>query len=287
MHTSITIQPGHVPRTTGSTGTIREQEFTAALGVELASRLRHLGWDVHVVPADPPGRRYPDTDLFLALHADGSGNPNVGSASFFFPPRDAVEGLAWGIHWAARHQAVAGYRFGFRDPNYVGAVSTGFYAWRADRVRRGIATPADTCLLAEHYFATNPEEAEWAWTPGRIALMAQAHVEALGAWNGHPTREGTAMSTMMMDESTPPRVWILGTTALEVTDSGARQQHIDDYTKAGRVMVAKHAAAIIEKTYPDIEAGVGPVDPEFVGVTAEEVQAIVVNAINSTRLGTP
>ena len=193
MYTSIAIQMGHVPRKTGSTGTVREQEFTSALGPILAQKLRALGWTVHLLNADPPGRKYPQTDLFLALHADGNSNPNVGSASFFYPPRDSKEGFAWGTHWAAAHQKYAGYNFGFRRPNYVSSLSTGFYAWRESRVRASIATPAKVCLLAEHYFATNPNEARWAWTPGRIEQMANAHVAALGAWNGHPNSKGTGM----------------------------------------------------------------------------------------------
>ena len=194
MYKSIAIQMGHVPRKTGATGTVREQEFTSKLGPILAKKLRALGWEVHLLNADPPGRKYPNTDLFLALHADGNSNPNVGSASFFYPPRDSGEGFEWGTYWAGAHQKYAGYNFGFRRPNYVSSLSTGFYAWRESRVRAGIATPAKVCLLAEHYFATNPKELAWAFSPGRIEKMADAHVNALGAWNGHPN--GGSMSTL-------------------------------------------------------------------------------------------
>ncbi len=192
---SITIQMGHVPRTSGSTGTVREQEFTKQLGVTLYFKLHALGWETHLVNADPPGRDYPDTKYFLALHCDGSSNSNVGSASFFYPPRDADESWNWGMLWAGAHQTVADYPFGFRKPNYVSSVSTGFYAWRKSRVPDN-ATPADICLLVEHYFATNPKEAAWAWTPGRIDKMADAHVTALGKLAGHPqTTESEMFST--------------------------------------------------------------------------------------------
>ncbi len=182
MYESITVQMGHVPRTRGATGTVDEQAFTSALGASLDVRLAAAGWRVEIVEADPPGRTYPDTDLFLALHCDGSTDPNVGSASYFYPPRAADLSWEWGLRWAAAHQSIADYRFGFRDPNYVARVGLFFYAWRASRLPDE-ATNADVCLLAEHFFATNPVEHAWAWTPGRIDQMADAHVAALAAWS--------------------------------------------------------------------------------------------------------
>ena len=184
MYESITIQMGHVPRTSGSTGTKHEQKFTGLLGQTLAEDLDFAGWEVELIGADPPGRFYPDTDLFLALHCDGSEDPNVGSASYFYPPRAADLSWDWGLRWAAAHQSIAGYRFKFRRPNYVAEVGLGFYAWRASRLTEQ-ATNADVCLLAEHYFATNPTEYEWAWAPGRIELMSKAHVAGLAAWSGN------------------------------------------------------------------------------------------------------
>lgn len=195
---------GHVPRTRGSTGTMREQEFTRFLGEALADRLRARGWDVYLIGADPSQRRYPATDLFLALHCDGSSNTKAGGASFFYPKRCEVDGEAWGVHWAAAHQKIADYNFGFRRPNYVAKVSTGFYAWRASRVRTGIATPARVCLLCEHYFATNPAEAEWAWDPGRIEKMADAHVTALTKWNGQPRQTGSLTTQAASTPSPKP-----------------------------------------------------------------------------------
>jgi archaellum component FlaC len=184
---SITIQRGHAGRTTGSTGTIGEQAFTETLGPMIASRLRARGWTVSVVDADPPGRRYPDTDLFLALHADGNTNPTVGKASAHYPRRSNAFGVAamWAAAWRTAHSA-RGYDFGFRGDNYVGdRVGERFYAWRQDRVDAGQATPAPICLLAEHYFATNPTER--AWADANRTAMADAHVDAIGAVFNHPT----------------------------------------------------------------------------------------------------
>lgn len=189
MYDSITLQMGHVPRTSGSTGTKDEQKFTKALGEEMADQASRAGWRVELIGADPPGRVYPKTDLFHAIHCDGSDDPNVGSASWFYPPRDADAAWDWGVRWAAAHQAIAGYPFGFRRMNYVSAVSTGFYAWRASRLPAQ-ATNAEVCSLGEYYFATNPDEYAWAWTPGRIAQMAKAHVAALAAWTGNNPNAG-------------------------------------------------------------------------------------------------
>jgi len=186
---SITIQRGHCFRKRGSTGTVREQEFTNALGVSLTNKLRDIGWEVHLVDADPPGRKYPNTKFFLALHADGSSNKSARGASFFYPPRDTDVTPQWGQAWQAAHQKIAGYPGGFRRPNYVSSVSTGFYAWRDSRVKAGIATPAEICMLCEHYFATNPEDAAWAWSLGTIDKMADAHVAALLAVAGAPEQQ--------------------------------------------------------------------------------------------------
>ena len=183
---SITIQRGHCFRKSGSTGTVREQEFTNALGTSLTNKLQGLGWEVHLVNADPPGRQYPKTKYFLALHCDGSTNASAHGASYFYPPRDQNVTPAWGQAWQAAHQQIAGYRWGFRRPNYVSSVSTGFYAWRDSRVQSGQGTPAEVCMLCEHYFATNGDEAAWAWSPGTIDKMADAHVAALLAVAGTP-----------------------------------------------------------------------------------------------------
>ena len=184
MYESITVQMGHVPRTRGATGTVDEQAFTSALGAALDVKLAAAGWQAEIIEADPPGRAYPDTDLFLAVHCDGNDDEDVGSASFFYPPRAADLSWDWGLRWAAAHQSIAGYPFGFRDPNYVARVGLFFYAWRASRLPEE-ATNADVCLLVEHFFATNPAEHAWAWAPGRIDMMADAHVAGLAAWNGN------------------------------------------------------------------------------------------------------
>lgn len=208
---SITIQKGHCFRKSGSTGTYREQEFTDKLGDALHNRLAALGWIVHVVLADPPGRQYPDTRFFLALHADGSTNRSAKGASYFYPPRDADESYRWGLYWSAAHQEIAGYPHGFRQPNYVGSVSTGFYAWRENRVQQEIGTPSPICMLAEHYFATNPADDEWAWTPGRIDLMADAHVAAITQYAGTPnTPEGASNMYMIKLNDTTYRVVLPG-----------------------------------------------------------------------------
>lgn len=253
-YNSIAIQMGHVPRKTGSTGTIREQEFTSKLGPILANKLASLGWEVHLLNADPPGRKYPQTDLFLALHADGNANPAVGSASFFYPPRDSEEGFAWGTYWAAAHQATAGYNFGFRRPNYVSSLSTGFYAWRDDRVRAGIATPAKVCLLAEHYFATNPTELAWAFSPGRIEKMADAHVKALGAFNkGHPDMNTLADNSDLED-------WAQGTVPRFFGDGDLAVLSSDDHPADYSTQLLLTILARMWDTY--IEPGVGSPGPK-------------------------
>lgn len=190
----IVVQMGHVARTTGATGTVREQEFARAIAPRIQLRLANLGHVCHVIGADAP---VPASDVFLALHLDGSTNSARHGASVGWP-NDA--GRVYGRAWKAAHQ-LAGYRWGFLPDNYTAALA-GYYGFRRAQARFE--------LLAEHGHATNMEEREWLFA--NLDALADAHVVAIGAIVGHPRPGGSLTITTInhVDHVEAPEggVWI-------------------------------------------------------------------------------
>lgn len=76
----LVVQMGHSGRTTGATGAPGEMAFTEAVGAACARLLNQGGWSVRPIVADPPNSQYRG-DAFIAVHADGSNNPDVRGAS--------------------------------------------------------------------------------------------------------------------------------------------------------------------------------------------------------------
>ena len=165
----LLIQAGHVfPREPGhesQTGTSGEQQFARAIQSRLGKLLAADGrFDVTLCPGDiPDGWK---GDLFLALHADGSSDPEASGFSYGYPP-GCSECKLLADTFAAWYAEIPGAPKRRRD-NYTGALS-GYYGWRR--------TTAPAKLLVEHGFLTNPGERAWlSENEGRIA---QAHCEAI------------------------------------------------------------------------------------------------------------
>jgi N-acetylmuramoyl-L-alanine amidase len=76
----LIVQMGHSGRTSGATGAPGEMAFTEAVGAACARLLNASGWTCRTIPADPPPAAYRG-DAFVAVHADGSNNPDVRGAS--------------------------------------------------------------------------------------------------------------------------------------------------------------------------------------------------------------
>jgi N-acetylmuramoyl-L-alanine amidase len=76
----IIIQPGHYGRTTGRTGTsgpnISEQQLVAYIAGKLAEYLQSQKVNFLVIPADDFDKSGLKSQIFLAIHADGSDPPN-------------------------------------------------------------------------------------------------------------------------------------------------------------------------------------------------------------------
>lgn len=197
--TVVAVQRGHCFRKSGSTGTYREQEMVSQIGSLIKTGLEMAGLECHLLLADPPGRIYPEADMFLALHCDGSVNSAARGASFFYPTWSGVEHyfdipetLRYADLWKDYHQDPQGaaYGGGIRSDNYVSEVGRTFYAWRADRVQSGLGVKPGTSVvcLCEHYFATNAIDDKWAWD-NQVHDIADAHLSSIIDLFGKPVPE--------------------------------------------------------------------------------------------------
>lgn len=166
--TDVVLQLGHVPRTRGATGTLREQEFVRALGPLIAQRLRAHGYRVFVIGADDA---VPRSDAFIALHTDGSSNPARRGASVGYPDSPGAHLAA---AWKRAHQRL-GYPGGWLRDNYTAALS-GYYGFRR--------SAAPFRFLAEHGTTTNPDDEQWLFD--NLDACARAHVDAINEVFGPP-----------------------------------------------------------------------------------------------------
>lgn len=169
----IVIQMGHVARTTGATGTHREQEFVRAVGPQLQTHLRALGHTVFLIGADDP---VPRSEVFVALHTDGNANRDIRGASVGYPD-DAGGQLA--AAWKRAHQR-AGYPAGFHPDNYTKNLRY-YYGFGRSSARWR--------FLAEHGTTTNLYDEAWLF--GHMGSSVIAHVEAIGEIVGHPRPQPT------------------------------------------------------------------------------------------------
>lgn len=168
----IVIQMGHVARTSGATGTHREQEFAKLIGPKLKNALTIKGHEVGLIGADDT---IPKCDLFLALHVDGNKNKAIRGASVGYPSNDpnSLHGKMANA-WKRWHQH-GGYPGGFHKDNYTEGLR--FY-YGFGKVN------AKYEYLAEHGTSTNP--ADEAWLFANIDRCVAAHVNAIGEVVGHP-----------------------------------------------------------------------------------------------------
>lgn len=125
----VVLQPGHFWRTSGATGSqgahIAERSLAAFLVQRIASSLEEDGYDVIVIPADGYPRPL-DTQIFLAIHADGSDTPCASAPSMGYDdPSDAL-----GVHAVGFALATAlGYSYDeFMDDGFTKALRE-YYAF--------------------------------------------------------------------------------------------------------------------------------------------------------------
>lgn len=173
----VLIQAGHVkprePGFGGGTGTAGEATFAHAVQHYLVPFLRRDGhFEVTHAHGDLPDGWH--GELFLALHADGSGNAGAKGYSFGYPTGDERRGTSvrFARLLAEEYERIPGAPR-HRSDNYTAALRQ-YYGWY--RVR------APACVLVEHGFMTNRDER--AWLEASERLIAQAHYRAICRYFG-------------------------------------------------------------------------------------------------------
>lgn len=189
----IIIQMGHVPRTSGKTGTYREQEFVKIIGPKLLGELRVRGHSVGLIGADS---YIPKCDLFLSLHTDGNNDKSIRGASVGYPSDNpnSKHGRIAGA-WKRHHQ-LNGFLSGFHQDNYTDGLR--FY-YGFGKVN------AEYEFLAEHGTTTNPEDEAWLFS--HIDQCVKAHVDAIGEILGHPNDIPIPTPTPNLEDDM--RLWLL------------------------------------------------------------------------------
>jgi hypothetical protein len=163
---------GHVARTSGATGTHREQEFTRTLGPKLKTALQDKGHTVVLIGADSA---VPKSDVFIALHTDGNLNRSIRGGSVGYPSNDPNSPSGQLARaWKRWHEA-GGYSGGFHPDNYTQGL----------RFYYGFGKSSSKWkFLAEHGTTTNTEDEAWLFS--HMAECVAAHVNAIGEIVGHP-----------------------------------------------------------------------------------------------------
>ena len=121
---SVYIQMGHCFRATGATGTGGEQELNKAVAARAARLLRNDGHTVSVRKADESVFK---TDVFVAIHGDGSENASAAGASVGYQDDN---GRKIAAQWKRAYQRM-GWPTGFRSDNYTEALGQYYGVSRA------------------------------------------------------------------------------------------------------------------------------------------------------------
>jgi len=177
---TLIVQQGHCYRTTGSTGTTGEQDFATKVAQEAVTRLHgHGGWSVAPILADAPGSHYVG-DAFVAIHCDGSTNPDAHGASVGY---QTWQGQEFGAAFKQAYQA-RGWS-GFRTDNYTDALA-GYYG-----VSNAVARGTYRSIIIESGFMTNPADRAVLTAADGPARVALAVGDALGiSHEQQQTRKG-------------------------------------------------------------------------------------------------
>jgi hypothetical protein len=176
----VGCQLGHVPRTSGFTGTggccgETEQEYVKRLFNKVEPKLRAAGHAPIKILADPPS--YPAMDVFVAFHCDGSEDPKSRGCSFGFHDQlaNAAASKKFGDRWRAEHNA-AGYPGGNRATNYTIDIAH-YYA-----LRPALNAGAKQGICIEFGFLTNRKDNDWLIE--NVDRVANALVRTVVAFHG-------------------------------------------------------------------------------------------------------
>jgi N-acetylmuramoyl-L-alanine amidase len=181
----VGCQLGHVPRTSGKTGTggccgETEQEYVKRLFDTLQPKLVAAGHTPIKILADPVS--YPAMDVFMAFHCDGSEDPDSRGCSFGFRTdlSNATASKKFGNRWRAEHLA-AGYSGGNRPTNYTKALAE-YYA-----LDDATAAGAEEAIVIEFGFLTNRADNDF--LIDNVGAVADALVNTVVAFHGGTPQE--------------------------------------------------------------------------------------------------
>jgi len=193
--THVVVQLGHCNRTVGSTGTNGEQDYVKLVGNEAARRLTALGHRADLRLADDPAIR---SDVFVALHADGSNHETARGASVGH--RGDAPSVAAADMFKRTYQRM-GFPGGFRPDNYTNALAD-YYGVREAKQK---GTPV--AFIVEGGFLTNQHDSAWMTSATGIAGCAQAVVAAaLGREPNLPKPQEEDMA-VLVQQAGHPEVW--------------------------------------------------------------------------------
>lgn len=180
---SVTLQAGHwkndelpdeLKKLRGSTGAtgggMIEWEANYAIAEETARLLEEEGVHVTIVPATVPENHW--SDVFIAIHADGSTDEETSGYKVASPWRDMTgssDDLARAIA-SAYHEATKLPE----DPNITRNMR-GYYAFSWWRYAHAVH-PMTTSVIVETGFLTNPSD--------RSLIAGQPHIPAKGIAQG-------------------------------------------------------------------------------------------------------
>lgn len=165
---TLVVEMGHCFRTKGATGTTGEQDYVRRAAAKMVELLHNPnGWQIHKKLADTNDYA---GDAFVALHCDGSTNPNAHGASIGYRNRAGQEfGQAVMRAYAAR-----GWPGGFRQDNYTNALKNYYGHGEA------IAAGNTKAFVMECGFLTNANDRAELNSPEGLERVALAIGDALG-----------------------------------------------------------------------------------------------------------
>lgn len=173
MSRTLVVQMGHVPRTTGATGTsgggVTEQQYARLVASACQRHLHGRGdWSVRVIDADVPTASYRG-DAFVAIHCDGGGASAHGAAVGHQSEPGRAAAQRFKTAYVAR-----GWDRGLLADNHTANLH--FYYGVAD----AIDVKNATAWIVECGFLTNAEDRARLTEPGGPDRVALAIGDALG-----------------------------------------------------------------------------------------------------------
>lgn len=170
MH--IVLQAGHYPRRSGSTGAPGEQNYSVAVCAAAKGMCERGGHLVKVIGADD---YVPKSDMFIAVHYDGSTNKRARGASVGYRTgRSTTAASKAAAHDWKREYARCGFEGGYRPDNYTAALQ-GYYG-----TGRAHAAGTPVAFILEGGFGSHPEEGPWLRSQAGINTCARAIAAMVG-----------------------------------------------------------------------------------------------------------